>query len=183
MSISKYDCARCASSAKPRAPLVSRNSSAIMLARSTQRANTALRALLLEPLGVVARGDDLLSTFGELPLLEQPAADGRMVDAETLLLALDQRRLAPLLRTEPRVQLGHGVIERHDADVLDQAREKQLFAVLDADDAREHVARRRSRTAPGANRAGSRARRLGPRLARTSATRTTGPARSWRSGR
>ena len=99
----------------------------------------------------MARRHHLLSPLRELPLLEQPAADRGVVDAETLLLALDQRRLAPLLRHRgPRRDLGHGVIERHDADVLDEAREEQLLAVLDADDAGEHVARRRpeQRAAP-----------------------------------
>ena len=116
-----------------------------MLARPTQRANTALALCFLEQVGIVARGNDLLGPLRELPLLEQPAADRRMVDAETLLLALDQCRLAPLLGAEAGVEIGNGVIERHDADVLYQAREEQLLAVLDADDARKHVARRRAK--------------------------------------
>ena len=90
----------------------------------------------------MARRHHLLSPLGKLPFLEQPAADRGVVDTEALLLALDQRRLAPLLRAEARVDLGHGMIERHDADVLDQTCEEQLLAVLDADDASEHVARR-----------------------------------------
>ena len=42
------------------------------------------------------------------------------------------------------------MIERHEADVLNEAREEQLLAVLDADRAREHVARgrRQQRAAP-----------------------------------
>ena len=63
-------------------------------------------ALLLEPLGVVARGDDLLSAFGELPLLEQPAADGRMVDAETLLLALINAACRPCCGPSPAYSSG-----------------------------------------------------------------------------
>src|SRR5690606_35255026 len=103
----------------------------------------AVRALLRYRLGSVTCRDDLLRALRELPALEQPAADDGVIDAEPLLLARDQRGLTDLLGAELLVEAGHGPVERHHTDVLNQAGEEQLLAVLDADGAREHVACRR----------------------------------------
>ena len=91
----------------------------------------------------MARGDDLLSALRELPFLQQKAADDGVVDAEALGFAGDQRSLMDLLVVEALVEIGNRAVEGHQADVLYEAREKQLLDVLDADRAREHVARGR----------------------------------------
>ena len=114
-----------------------------MLARATQRAKTPFGLCFGYSLRFVARCDHLLSSVGELPLFQQPAADDGMVDTETLPFALDERGLMDLLVPEPLVQVGNRSIERHQADVLNQAGEKELLAVLDADRLGEHVARGR----------------------------------------
>ena len=64
----------------------------------------AVRALLRQAFGIVARRDDLLRAFRELPLFEQPPAHGRMIDAELLGLARDQRGLVDLLVAEPFIE-------------------------------------------------------------------------------
>ena len=106
MSISKYDCAalrelREAARAARVEEQLRDHAGEIHAAREY-----GVGALLAELVGIVARRHHLLSPLGELPFLEQPAADRGVIDAETLLLALDQRRLAPLLRTEARIDSG-----------------------------------------------------------------------------
>ena len=63
----------------------------------------------------------------QVPGAHQPSADVGVIGLQALLLVLGERRVVALQLFAVAIQIGHGLIERQHADVLQQRRQEYLF--------------------------------------------------------
>ena len=108
----------------------------------------AVAFLHRDTLRMMAQSHRLLDTFRKRPLGEQPAADIGMIGAQSFRFMRNELRLGELSRADVGIEIGHCAVECHDADILNQRRQKQFLCILDADEAREHTAGRSGQQSP-----------------------------------
>ena len=72
--------------------------------------------------------DGVIQARGQIPPLHQPAADVRMIDLQALLFVLGERAMVALQSFPLRVQIGHGLVQRQHAHILEQRRQKNFFS-------------------------------------------------------
>jgi hypothetical protein len=75
----------------------------------------------------VAVLDGSTQACGQVPFLHQPAADMRMIHLQALLFVLGEHAMLALQLFSQRVQVGHGVVQRQHAHILQQRRQEDLF--------------------------------------------------------
>ena len=71
--------------------------------------------------------DCAVQPLRQVPGPHQPAADSGMIGLQAFLFVFGERRVIALQFFSVAIQIGHGLIERQHADILQQRREEDFF--------------------------------------------------------